>query len=131
MRYNTSKLYLIQLAQVTHIKESGMFTQGKTYYEEIKYRYFVAQKMKHTWYSDPDMKLVLSKIKFYSESKRTKRPGDFFALQIIPLLSFDYKRRYISKKQIKQLEKEMAEYIHKLIEEQKQLDNKEKEENNV
>ena len=35
------------------------------------------------------------------------------------------------KKQIKQLEKEIAEHICKLIEEQKQSDNTEKEENNV
>lgn len=128
MRYHTGKLYLVRLAQVTEIKESW-FETGQTFYKEIKCRYFVAKKIKHGWYSDPDMKLILSKIEFYSESKRTRRAGDFFALEIIPLLSFDNNKQYITKKEINQLEKLLANQALKQLEEFNNEINKEK--NNV
>ena len=100
--YNTHKLYVVQLAQVTRIEQSGMHTNGFTFFQPLPKTHFAILKNVD---GVKKFKLVTSGLWIYAESKKTNFVGDLFAFRQAPLaLHTKIYEKYVSTKTLKEIE---------------------------
>lgn len=120
----TKNLYLVNLAKVTKVVPSGMWTKGETHYK-LDSRLYLAKLVKTEGWCNPTnyFKFVTKNFKTHDNHQITK-VGDLYIHDKSRPLSFLFnkKTRYITYKDALEIEKEANEYHKKHLEEKKHLE---------
>ncbi len=122
----TKNLYLVNLARVTKVVPSGMWTKGETHYK-LDNKFYIAKLIKRD-YNANYFKLVTKDFTTHDNHQITK-VGDLYIHDKSRPLSFTFskKTRFITYKDAVEIEKQANEHYKKHLEEQKQTEKKCKE----
>lgn len=110
--YNTNKLYLVKLAQVTKIIPSTWHTEGSTYSKNINHEYIAKLiKIKKSGFKEIKIYQLLSKgIKVHNRHDITTEVGELFVNESI---AFNYATnntsKFLSHSTLIEFEKEINE----------------------